>query len=365
MNPEPMNSQLTRSHPSSGAIPVPEDRERQLSVRPDKDSAKRQNEKSVRPANARVVPGARFGRWTILEDVQMVSGRNGKTVKKVLCRCDCGTERYVLERSLLYGGSESCGCLRKENAKEANSYDLTGRTFGELQVIQESHSHSPRKGRWWLCCCSCGNTYLCAGSLLVTGRRTHCGCKTDRGRPADITGQRFHQLTALSIAKRMDPKDGVVWHCRCDCGNEVDVSYNNLVFGNQISCGCRKREHDKKLGSFLTHVAGTSVDILKSKKIPTDNTTGCKGVYWIRGKYVAKIVFQKKAYYLGTYENIEQAAQARLEAEEVLFDAAAEYYDKWRRKADADPAWASENPIRIQVTQNEDKRLSLSCFPVL
>lgn len=59
------------------------------------------------------------------------------------------------------------------------------------------------------------------------------------------------------------------------------------------SCGCQKKEHDKSLQSFLTHVAGTSVDALKSKKVPTDNTTGYKGVYLIRGKYVAKIVFQK------------------------------------------------------------------------
>lgn len=34
--------------------------------------------------------------------------------------------------------------------------------------------------------------------------------------------------------------------------------------------------------------------MLKSKKIPTDNTTGYKGVYLIRGKYVAKIVFQNE-----------------------------------------------------------------------
>ena len=64
-------------------------------------------------------------------------------------------------------------------------------------------------------------------------------------------------------------------------------------------------------------MAGTSVDILKSKKVPTDNITGYKGVYLIRGKYVAKIVFQKKQYFLGTYENIEEAAEARREAEEV------------------------------------------------
>ena len=74
------------------------------------------------------------------------------------------------------------------------------------------------------------------------------------------------------------------------------------------------------------------MDALKSKKVPTDNTTGYKGVYLIRGKYVAKIVFQKKQYFLGTYENIEDAAEARREAEEVLFDGSAKHYRKQKDK---------------------------------
>lgn len=74
------------------------------------------------------------------------------------------------------------------------------------------------------------------------------------------------------------------------------------------------------------------MDALKSRKVPTDNTTGYKSVYLIRGKYVAKIVFQKKQYFLGTYENIEDAAEARREAEEVLFDGSAKHYRKQKDK---------------------------------
>ena len=36
--------------------------------------------------------GQRFGRWTLLDKV--VTTAQGE--KKHLCRCDCGTERYVL-----------------------------------------------------------------------------------------------------------------------------------------------------------------------------------------------------------------------------------------------------------------------------
>lgn len=105
------------------------------------------------------------------------------------------------------------------------------------------------------------------------------------------------------------------------------------------------------------------MDMLKSKKIPTDTTTGYKGVYLIKGKYVAKIVFQKKQYFLGTYDDIADAAQFRKEAEEVLFDGVATHYKAWKQKADSDPSWAEENPIQVFVNQDSDKKLSLTLLP--
>lgn len=104
--------------------------------------------------------------------------------------------------------------------------------------------------------------------------------------------------------------------------------------------------------------------MLKSKKIPADNTTGHKGVYLIRGKYQAKIVFQKKQYFLGTYENIEDAVQARKEAEKVLFDSVAKHYALWKAQADSNPEWAKENPVQIIVEQ-ADKELNVILLPKL
>jgi len=114
--------------------------------------------------------GKRFGRWTVIGEAAVIE--NGK--RKWLCKCDCGTERYVLERSLLYGGSESCGCLRKERASQAISPDLTGKQFGELTVLQRIESDGKGRAVRWLCQCSCGNAYEVQGTLLTTGRRTHC-----------------------------------------------------------------------------------------------------------------------------------------------------------------------------------------------
>ena len=301
----------------------------------------------------RLASGTRIGRWTVLELPEAEAAQRISS-RKWLCRCDCGTERLVLERALLYGGSESCGCLRKEKALAAVSHDLTGQIFGELTVLGKAEHQPKNGGVWWHCRCSCGNTYDISATLLSTGKRTHC---PDRSHERnynfiDIAGQKFERLTALYATDKRDSKGSLVWHCRCDCGNEVDVSYNSLMYTHVQSCGCKKKEHDQELGSLLTHVAGTSMDMLKSKKIPTNNTTGTKGVYFIRGKYVAKIVLQKKAYYLGTYDNIDDAIEARRKGEELLHTGTAEYYERWKKLADADPDWAAENPISIRVERD-------------
>ncbi len=37
---------------------------------------------------------------------------------------------------------------------------------------------------------------------------------------------------------------------KCDCGKEVDVPYNDLMYSHQQSCGCQKIEHNNILNSF-------------------------------------------------------------------------------------------------------------------
>ncbi len=309
-----------------------------------------------------ITPGQKIGRWTVLDDYIKV--RRGE--KKWLCRCECGTERYVLERSLKHGASQSCGCLRKEAAEKAVAHDLAGKTFGDLTVKERSALSHKNGGIWWICECSCSNMCEVPATLLVKGRKTHCGGKNHEKNYfyTDITGQRFGRLVALHHTDKRDSTGGVIWYCRCDCGNEIDVPYNNLVYTNQQSCGCKKKEHDQLLGKLQTRVDGTSLDIIKSKKVPTDNTTGYKGVYLIKGKYVAKINFQKKAYYLGSFNSIEEAHEARLDAEEALFQPTLEYHARWQEKADADPAWAAENPMKITVSI-VNHRLNISFLPLL
>lgn len=129
------------------------------------------------------------------------------------------------------------------------------------------------------------------------------------------------------------------------------------------SCGCQKKEHDQALKGFLNHIDGTSLEMLGSHKLPTNNSTGHKGVYLIKGKYTAKIVFQKKAYYLGTYADINDAVEARKEAEEAIFQTALPFYTAWQKKAEHDPQWAIENPVKVTVRRDLNGRLYLDMSP--
>ena len=66
-------------------------------------------------------------------------------------------------------------------------------------------------------------------------------------------GQRYGRLTVLKIDEsKAGGRQGYYYICRCDCGNIVSVR-GNILGKNTNSCGCLKREQDKKnLGRYTT-----------------------------------------------------------------------------------------------------------------
>lgn len=181
----------------------------------------------------------------------------------------------------------------------------------------------------------------------------------------DITGQRFGILTALYPTEKRDRNQSVVWHCRCDCGNEVEHSCGDLQRKSYISCGCLKRAAEAKLKDRTTHVAGTTVELLRKKKVRRDSTTGVTGVNMYRGKYKAIIHFQGKTYNLGTYLTLEEASAVRKKAEDTLYGEFLEFYDRWKQRADTDPEWGRENEVSISVSRKETGEFSIRMLPVL
>lgn len=152
-----------------------------------------------------------------------------------------------------------------------------------------------------------------------------------------IEGQRFGRLVAISPTEKRDTNGSIIWECKCDCGNIVEVSAKNLtaVKGkNTTSCGCTLKDYQHTKGAqIITEITkkdcveGTKIHSLSSKT-PVNNTSGIKGVTWDKRKkkWKAQICFKRTQYNLGTYDNIEDAAKARKDAEEKFFKPIIEKY---------------------------------------
>ena len=65
----------------------------------------------------------------------------------------------------------------------------------------------------------------------------------------DLTNQRFGKLVAQYRTNRQYHNTWI-WHCVCDCGNEIDYQTDRLLEGSATSCGC---EFNKSYGEQKIH----------------------------------------------------------------------------------------------------------------
>lgn len=116
------------------------------------------------------ITGQRFGRLIAIKPV----GKNKFNQVMWLCKCDCGNEKTIAMSSLKSGASKSCGCLRKECAREAVFLDLTRERFGRWAVVSLSKTNTHKT--YWNCKCDCGTEKEVRADHLVNGCSLSCGC---------------------------------------------------------------------------------------------------------------------------------------------------------------------------------------------
>ena len=126
--------------------------------------------------------------------------------------------------------------------------DLTGQKFGKLTVLYRDETMVSPSGThrtMWHCKCECGSEKSVRGDALISGRTKSCGMCNN-----DLTGQKFGRLTVLNKIGS-DSVGHLVWRCRCDCGNEVDMLATNLIQQYTQSCGCIHSEVCSERGEDL------------------------------------------------------------------------------------------------------------------
>ncbi|MGF0146290.1 hypothetical protein ACQRDF_02500 [Lachnospiraceae bacterium SGI.054] len=97
------------------------------------------------------------------------------------------------------------------------------------------------------------NEYIIRADALTSGATLHIKGAMKTGISHDITGQKFGHLTALYPIEKRAANGGIIWHCDCDCGNECDVTLNNLTRGHTRSCGCNNRsQYEEYIHDYLT-----------------------------------------------------------------------------------------------------------------
>lgn len=198
--------------------------------------------------------------------------------------------------------------------------DLTGCRFGRLTVLNKTEQRAANRSVIWHCKCDCGAEVDVPRDKLLSGQKTSCGCGRTPPRK-DWVGRRFGSLTVTAYAGK--EAGSHLWRCKCDCGAEVTVRQSNLQSGQTTSCGCVR---SRRRG--LHFVDGTLLERLRPGPLSRANTSGYRGVYFSRakGRWTAQIMLRGRDYYLGSYATAAEAARARADGE-ALFRAVLEQYE--------------------------------------
>lgn len=123
--------------------------------------------------------------------------------------------------------------------------DMVGQKYGLLTVV-EFVGKDKFNNALWRCKCDCGKEKVVSRRNLISGNTSSCGCL----HKPDHTGKRFGRLTVLSEVGA-NPRRRIIWKCKCDCGNIVEVTSSALMAGCTRSCGCLMRETAKE--TMVTH----------------------------------------------------------------------------------------------------------------
>ncbi len=230
--------------------------------------------------------------------------------------------------------------------------DISGMTFGYLTAIEPT-GEKKRGDLVWLFECKCGNTVELPATRALMGNTLSCGC---------LKGAHFKKTMkiidgtslVMSMTEKVESTRAISGYTGVTPRRDKWQAYINYK-GVHYSLGCyhnvedavKARARAKELVmadaagllDFFTEWEKTFPQLPNKSNVPkkhfastewtinnaptsmatrSDNTSGCPGVNFHRGKWDVKISYQNIRYQIGRYTDLEDAVSARRNAEKLL-----------------------------------------------
>lgn len=309
--------------------------------------------------------GQRFGKLLVVGRAPNGRSPSGESIVRWWCLCDCQADKenpdlvIKIGTQLRAGHGWSCGCDVQEKRSKSLTQNLVGQKFGRLTVLEYAGTKiygkkSKSSNALWKCVCDCQlrkpqeeweYCYLTTNEL-TSGNTQSCGCygrekliETLHARKTQNVyehkngfyigytkkGQEFYvdeqDFELIKDYKWFIDANGYVTSHLAD---DSFVLMHRLIMGltpkDKLEvdhiCGEGTTNDNRRYNLRIT----THAENQMNRKKQSNNTSGVIGVWFkkTQNKWVAEIDAYGKNYNLGQFDTIDEAAEVRREAENIL-----------------------------------------------
>ena len=183
--------------------------------------------------------GKRFGNLTVIEKLDSMKLKSGRTAIKWRCLCDCGNYTEVTTANLNNGHTSHCEKCASAITGMKHRKNIIGQKYGKLIVKEMIYNYNNTNRTKCLCDCECGNTDILKNPYDITsGKIISCGCVKGISQRTKMVGNKYGKLIVI---EEMFDEDKPKVLCKCDCGNTIILDRHDVLTRHTNSCGCLTR----------------------------------------------------------------------------------------------------------------------------